>query len=118
MVVGSDGYAALLEYFVKNMALFSANDDRIGSETIEELVHELVASQIMTLCDQNKHIPASLRFSVMNDADQVVIDVEEMLKLNWKEKPSVKQINFLSEYVELLKNLFDADITEAMRLAN
>lgn len=47
MVVESDGYNALIEYFIDNLSVFSSKDERVGSETIDELVHELVASQIM-----------------------------------------------------------------------
>ncbi len=112
MVVESDGYAALIEYFVESLSVFSSNDDKVGSETIDELVHELVASQIMVICEQNKDMPQKLRFEVMSEADKVVSDLEEILSSVWLQKPTFAQINFLDEYIGLVKNLFDSVVSE------
>ncbi|MDD1791681.1 DUF3802 family protein [Enterovibrio makurazakiensis] len=112
MVVESSGYEALIEYFVENLGSFSAAGDKVGSETIEDLVHELVASQIMTICDQIKDMPQTLRFKVMSEADKVVADLEEILSSVWKQKPTYAQINVLEEYIGLVKNLFDAAVAE------
>ncbi|WP_394211279.1 DUF3802 family protein [Enterovibrio calviensis] len=112
MVVESDGYAALIEYFIENLAVFAASGDKVGSETIDDLVHELVASQLMVVCEQNKDIPQPLRFAVMSEADKVVADLEEILSSVWNQKPTFAQINVLEEYIGLVKNLFDAAVAE------
>ncbi|WP_325892789.1 DUF3802 family protein [Grimontia sp. NTOU-MAR1] len=112
MVVESDGYAALIEFFMENLGQFSSQGDKVGSETIDVLVHELVASQIMAICDQNKDMPQSLRFEVMREADQIVSDLEEILSSVWHQKPTYTQINILEEYIGLVKNLFDAAVSE------
>ncbi|USH01045.1 DUF3802 family protein [Grimontia kaedaensis] len=112
MVVESDGYAALIEFFVDNLGQFSAPGDKVGSETIDDLVHELVASQIMAICDQNKEMPQALRFEIMREADKIVADLEEILSSVWHQKPTYTQINILEEYIGLVKNLFDAAVCE------
>ncbi len=114
MVVESEGYAALIEYFIENLGQFSAPGDQVGSETIDELVHELVASQIMAICDQNKDMPQALRFEIMREADQIVADLEEILSSKWKQKPTYAQINILEEFIGLVKNLFDASVAESV----
>ncbi|KXF80645.1 DUF3802 family protein [Enterovibrio coralii] len=114
MVVESDGYAALIEYFIDNLSAFSSKDEKVGSETIDELVHELVASQIMAICDQNKGMPQSMRFEVMSEADKIVADLEEVLSSVWNQKPTYAQINVLEEYIGLVKNLFDAAVSECV----
>ncbi|EOD77184.1 topoisomerase II [Grimontia sp. AD028] len=112
MVVESDGYAALIEFFVDNLGQFSEPGDKVGSETIDDLVHELVASQIMAICDQNKDMPQALRFEIMREADKIVADLEEILSSVWHQKPTYSQINILEEYIGLVKNLFDATVSE------
>lgn len=114
MVVESDGYAALIEYFVDNLAQFSAPGEKVGSETIDELVHELVASQIMAICDQNQDMPQALRFEVMREADKIVADLEEILSSMWGQKPTFSQITILEEFIALVKNLFDAAVSECV----
>ncbi|WP_407333050.1 DUF3802 family protein [Enterovibrio sp. 27052020O] len=114
MVVESDGYAALIEYFVENLATFLEPGDRVGSETIDDLVHELVVSQIMAVCDQNQDMPQTLRFAVMSEADKVVADLEEILSSVWNQKPTFAQINVIEEYIGLVKNLFDAAVSECV----
>ncbi|PKF49464.1 DUF3802 family protein [Enterovibrio nigricans] len=112
MVVESDGYNALIEYFIDNLSVFSSKDERVGSETIDELVHELVASQIMAICDQNQRMPQSMRFEVMSEADKIVADLEEVLSSVWNQKPTYKQVSVLEKYIGLVKNLFDAAVSE------
>lgn len=112
MVVDSDGYAALIEYFVDNLEQFSKPGEKVGSETIDDLVHELVASEIMAICDQNKQMPQALRFEVMREADKIVADLGEILSSVWSQKPTYAQIGILEEFIGLVKNLFDAVVSD------
>lgn len=53
MVVESDGYIALIEYLVESLGLFESQQQGTGSQTIEDLVSNRVADNLMAICEQN-----------------------------------------------------------------
>ncbi|EOD55442.1 DUF3802 family protein [Aeromonas molluscorum] len=110
MVVESDGYIALIEYLVERLNLFESHQQGHGSLTIEDLVSERVASSLMALCEQNPQLDAELRFVMMQEADAVVADLEEVLSAVWLQAPTEPQLAFLNEFIDLIKNLFDSAI--------
>ncbi|SIQ02124.1 Protein of unknown function [Aeromonas sp. RU39B] len=110
MVVDSEGYQALIEYLVESLALFEQKGEESGGETIEDMVSNQVAGNLMAICEQNPHIDAKMRFVIMQEADAVVADLEEVLSAVWQRTPTVPQREFLSEFINLIKNLFDSTL--------
>ncbi|MDO2950936.1 DUF3802 family protein [Aeromonas simiae] len=108
MVVNSEGYQALIEYLVESLGLFEQKDGPTCDETIEDLVSDRVATSLMAICEQNPHIDAELRFVIMQEADAVVADLQEVLSAVWQRPATTAQRDFLIEFVDLIKNLFDS----------
>ncbi|MGY3858809.1 DUF3802 family protein [Aeromonas intestinalis] len=110
MVVESEGYIALIEYLVESLALFESQQAGTGSQTIDDLVSGRVADNLMTICEQNPQLDAKVRFLIMQEADAVVADLEEVLSAVWLRAPTPAQQAFLDEFIDLIKNLFDSAI--------
>lgn len=112
MVVDSDGYHALIEHFAFNLSVFEEPGEPLGGETVADIVHDLVSTNIMTICEQNQGISSALRFQVLKEADRVVEDMEEVLAAKWEQSVTAEQVGFLEEYIALVKNLFDGAMAE------
>jgi hypothetical protein len=111
MVVESDGYIALIEYLVESLGLFESQQQGGGAQTIEDLVSNRVADNLMAICEQNPQLDPKVRFLIMQEADAVVADLEEVLSAVWLSAPSEAQQAFLIEFIDLIKNLFDSTIS-------
>ncbi|WP_162046341.1 DUF3802 family protein [Vibrio taketomensis] len=107
MVVETEGYLALIEYLASNLDVFSKEDGDTGSESVEDVVTDMVASNIMAIFEQNPELHSSVRFKLLKEADSVVADLAEVLAGAWKRAATNEQIVFLDEYIVLVKNLFD-----------
>jgi len=70
-----------------------------------------VASNLMAICEQNPQLDPKLRFVIMQEADAVVADLEEVLSAVWLRAPTPEQKAFLEEFIDLIKNLFDGAIS-------
>lgn len=111
MVVESEGYIALIEYLVESLGLFEAQHQGGEGETIETLVSSKVAGNLMAICEQNPRLDAKIRFAIMQEADAVVDDLEEVLSAVWLRIPTPEQKAFLIEFIDLIKNLFDSVVS-------
>lgn len=49
MVVDTDGYLALIEHLAFNMDVFTSDDGDIGPQSVEDVVTDMVASNIMAI---------------------------------------------------------------------
>ena len=47
---------------------------------------------------------------IMQEADAVVADLEEVLSAVWLRAPTQEQHTYLMEFIDLIKNLFDSTI--------
>ena len=88
MVVESEGYISLIEYLVESLGLFESQQQNDGEETIEDLVSGRVASNLMAICEQNPQLDPKVRFAIMQEADAVVADLEEVLSAVWLRAPT------------------------------
>ncbi len=70
-----------------------------------------MASNLMAICEQNPQLDPKLRFVIMQEADAVVADLEEVLSAVWLRAPTPEQKAFLEEFIDLIKNLFDGAIS-------
>jgi hypothetical protein len=111
VVVETDGYLSLIEYLASNLNVFTQDGDT-GNESIEDVVSDMVASNIMALFQQNPDLHSSVRFRLLKEVDLVIDDLAEVLAGCWKKQATNEQIEFLDEYVILLKNLFDSAVAK------
>ncbi len=109
MVVDTDGYFALIEHLSLNMEILTGNGET-GTESVEDVVNDMVASNIMAVFEQNPELHSSVRFKLLKEADSVVEDLGEILAGVWLKPATNEQIIFLDEYVALVKNLFDSAV--------
>ncbi|HAS63788.1 MAG TPA: topoisomerase II [Vibrio sp.] len=112
MVVETEGYLALIEYLASNLDVFSTEDGDTGEESIEDVVTDMVASNIMAIFEQNPEMHSSVRFKLLKEADSVVADLGEVLAGVWTRPATNEQIAFLDEYIALVKNLFDTAVAK------
>lgn len=110
MVVETDGYLALIEHLSLNLSIFTSEVGDTGSESIEDVVTDMIASNIMAIFEQNPELHSSVRFKLLKEADAVVADLSEVLAGVWAKKATNEQIAFLDEYIALVKNLFDTAV--------
>ncbi|GAB3529869.1 topoisomerase II [Photobacterium proteolyticum] len=111
MVVESEGYHALIEYFTEHLSLFERASKDSCSETVEDVVTDMIATNLMAVFSQNPDLEADFRFKLMQEADRVVEDLSEVLAGAWRCCPTNEQIAFLEDYIGLVKNLFDSAIS-------
>lgn len=112
MVVNTDGYLALIEHLALNLDVFASDVGDTGTETVEDVVTDMIASNIMAIFEQNPELHSSVRFKLLKEADSVAEDLGEVLAGVWHKKATNEQINFLDEYIALVKNLFDTAVAQ------
>jgi hypothetical protein len=112
VVVETDGYLALIEHLSFNLDIFTNSTGDTGSESVEDIVTDMISSNIMSIFEQNPELHASVRFQLLKEADAVVADLGEVLAGVWTKKATNKQVVFLDEYIALVKNLFDTAIAK------
>lgn len=110
MVVETDGYLALIEHLSFNLDVFTSDKGDTGSESVEDIVTDMISTNIMAIFEQNPELHASVRFQLLKEADAVVADLGEVLAGVWAKKATNEQIVFLDEYIALVKNLFDTAV--------
>ncbi len=114
MVVESEGYHALIEHFTAHLDLFERGGEEDGQESIEDVVMDMIASNLMAVMQQNPDLDSDFRFKLMQEADNVMEDLNEVLSSVWMCCPTNEQIGFLEDYISLVKNLFDSAIAERL----
>ena len=72
MVIDTDGYLALIEHLTYNLDVFTSHGGDTGVETVEDVVTDMIASNIMAIFEQNPDLHASVRFKLTKEADHVV----------------------------------------------
>jgi|TARA_Y100001956_G_scaffold26743_1_gene26570 hypothetical protein len=110
VVVETDGYLALIEHLSFNLDVFTSDKGDTGSESVEDIVTDMISTNIMAIFEQNPEMHASVRFQLLKEADAVVADLGEVLAGVWAKKATNEQIVFLDEYIALVKNLFDTAV--------
>ncbi|MDN3701683.1 DUF3802 family protein [Vibrio artabrorum] len=112
MVVETDGYLALIEHLSFNLDVFTNAKGDTGDESVEDIVTDMISSNIMAIFEQNPELHSSVRFQLLKEADAVVADLSEVLAGVWGKKATNEQIVFLDEYIALVKNLFDSAVAK------
>ena len=98
MIVNTEGYHALIEHLTENLAIFANQQGDTGEETVEDIVTDLIASNLMTVFAQHPELAADVRFTLLREADAVVADLGEVLAGAWVQKATNEQVMFLDDY--------------------
>ncbi|CAK1695288.1 uncharacterized protein DUF3802 [Vibrio crassostreae] len=112
MVVETDGYLALIEHLSFNLDVFTNSNGDTGNESVEDIITDMISTNIMAIFEQNPELHSSVRFQLLKEADAVVADLGEVLAGVWAKKATNEQIVFLDEYIALVKNLFDTAVAK------
>ena len=112
MVVETDGYLALIEHLSFNLDVFTNSNGDTGNESVEDIITDMISTNIMAMFEQNPELHSSVRFQLLKEADAVVADLGEVLAGVWAKKATNEQIVFLDEYIALVKNLFDSAVAK------
>ncbi|WP_299690042.1 DUF3802 family protein [uncultured Vibrio sp.] len=112
MVVETDGYLALIEHLSFNLSIFTNSNGDTGNESIEDIITDMISTNIMAIFEQNPELHSSVRFQLLKEADAVMADLGEVLAGVWAKKATNEQIVFLDEYIALVKNLFDTAVAK------
>ncbi len=112
MVVETDGYLALIEHLSFNLDVFTNTNGDTGNESVEDIITDMISTNIMAIFEQNPELHSSVRFQLLKEADSVVADLGEVLAGVWAKKATNEQIVFLDEYIALVKNLFDSAVAK------
>jgi len=111
MIVETNGYIELIQYLTDNLSVLSdrkASPDR-ADYTLRECFEEQLSVQIMSVCQQND-LAQSTRMEIVREADAILYDFEEVLASVLDTHPTPKQEVFVTEFIGLIKNLFDAEV--------
>ncbi|EDM67155.1 MAG: DUF3802 domain-containing protein [Moritella sp.] len=114
MITNSDGYVQLIHFLADNLAIFEHHSQQGTSttDTIGDIFSEHIATNTMAVCNQHQQLTEKHRFVIIREIDAIVGDLEEVLSSIWNISPSHEQMAFIEEFVGLMKNLFDSEISK------
>lgn len=111
MVTDKPAYDQLLDYLTSNRAIFADHSSSSKTElSIESIVEEQIASQVIALCTQHETLEANHRSIIIREVDGIVYDMQQILLEYWQQKATQEQKDFLIEFAGLIKNVFDAEV--------
>ncbi|SQD78888.1 DUF3802 family protein [Moritella yayanosii] len=114
MITNSDGYIQLIHFLADNLAIFEHHNQQGSSttDTIGDIFSEHIATNTMAMCNQHQQLTEKHRFVIIREIDAIVGDLEEVLSSAWDVPPTNEQMTFIEEFVGLMKNLFDSEISK------
>ena len=114
MITNSDGYIQLIHFLTDNLAIFESHNQTTpaSGDSIGDIFSELIANNTMTVCNQHANLTETHRFIIIREIDAIVGDLEEVLSGAWDCCPNAQQLEFIDDYVGLMKNLFDSQICQ------
>ena len=114
MITNSEGYIQLIHFLADNLAIFenSSQPQSSATESIGDIFSEHIANNTITVCNQHINLTEKHRFVIIREIDAIVSDMEEVLSSAWNRPPNQTQMEFIEEFVGLVKNLFDSELTK------
>lgn len=111
MVLNKQGYDDLIMYLSQNLALFEKPGDiQPGAPTVIELIEDVVAENVMRICQQHSELTTEQRSEIVREVDGIVYDLQEVLSSVTSQTVTLEQQAFIDEFAGLVKNLFDSAI--------
>jgi ABC-type transporter MlaC component len=113
MVTDKAAYEELIDYLTTSKSIFH-NDapPPAGMPTIQSLIEEEIAEQVISLCTQHQELEANHRAVIIREVDGIVYDIEQVLTEYWKQNATESQAEFIHEFAGLIKNIFDSAVAE------
>lgn len=111
MVIDTDGYIELIGYLAENLHVFDASADEQGQKSIEALLDDCFTDNIMSVCQQHDDMSEKERFDIVRETDAVLNDLHEVLSSVLEQPATKSQEQFIVEFVSLIKNLFDSQLS-------
>ena len=114
MISNSSGYLELIHFLADNLAIFerTGQHNNTGDETVGDIFSEHIATNTMAVCNQHSELTEKHRFIIIREIDAIVSDMEEVLSSAWDRIPTDEQLEFIEEFVGLVKNLFDSELSK------
>ena len=114
MVLDRQGYDDLVMYLTQNLALFEKPGQiKPGAPTVLELIEDVIAENVMLLCEQHTELNTEQRSQIVREVDGIVYDLQEVLSSVTNQPVTVDQHAFIDEFAGLVKNLFDTAVAES-----
>ena len=114
MVLDRQGYDDLVMYLTQNLALFEKPGQiKPGAPTVLELIEDVIAENVMLLCEQHTELQTEQRSQIVREVDGIVYDLQEVLSSITNHTVTVEQHAFIDEFAGLVKNLFDNAVAES-----
>ncbi|WP_286234416.1 DUF3802 family protein [Thalassotalea sediminis] len=111
MVTDTDGYVHIIEYLTEHLSLFEKSSKvNTSALTVMEVIEQELTEQIIIVCSQNEQLSFNQRNTIIREVDAIVYDLQEILSGVINNPVSSEQKEFLKEFAQLIKNLFDTEI--------
>ncbi|WP_018693909.1 DUF3802 family protein [Algicola sagamiensis] len=115
MVTNTSGYDSLIEYLTENLSLFEkTGPTRPEAIPIIELLEKQLSEKIISLCTQHPELETNHRGVIIREIDGIMYDLQEVLSGISSRPATQEQEEFIEEYTGLIKNLFDASISDLL----
>lgn len=79
--------------------------------TVRESFEEQLATSIMSV-NQQHEMDSVTRLEIVRETDAILYDLEEVLASVLNTRPGKQQQAFITEFVGLVKNLFDSELNK------
>ena len=80
MVLDRQGYDDLVMYLTQNLALLRSQVKlKPGAPTVLELIEDVIAENVMLLCEQHTELNTEQRSQIVREVDGIVYDLQEVL---------------------------------------
>ena len=113
MVLDKPAYLELIDYLSSSKEIFQNNEGASpNSPTLEAVIEEQIGEQIITLCTQHDELETNHRSIIVREVDGIVYDIQQLLSEFWDKPAAPHQIEFVSEFAGLVKNVFDSAIAD------
>ncbi len=111
MVTDTEGYIQIIEYLTDHLNLFE-NSSALDSsnDSVMSIIEQELCEKIISVCAQNEELSFNQRNTIIREVDAIVYDLEEILSAIVNQPATSEQKAFISEFAQLIKNLFDTEI--------
>ncbi|MUH73089.1 DUF3802 family protein [Psychrosphaera haliotis] len=115
MVTDKAAYIELMNYLTSSKEVFlTSTSEQTLDETLEVLVENEIATQIINLCSQHDDLETNHRSIIVREVDGIVYDMQQVLADYWHQNVTPSQVEFITEFTSLIKNVFDSAIADLL----
>lgn len=115
MVTDKTAYVELMNYLTSSIDIFVQSESETLSDiTLEVLVENEISTQIINLCSQHDDLETNHRSIIVREVDGIVYDMQQVLADYWDKPVNQTQIEFITEFTSLIKNVFDSAIADLL----